>query len=273
METWKKWDDLIPQVLHNALQKVVNSYFVMPDIRMPITVHNFSKNTSSQLHIFVHASIAAMAAIAIFRTTHSQTSPPQALFLMGKCKVAPINQISVPKMALEAAVIGVQLLQLIQREMKMKFSQIFVWSESQVELNWIASKKKQNVFFSNRLQEIQKVSSPKQWHHIATCLNRADHGTHGLETKDIQQKWLEPPQFLRENESLWNEMNKPRATCAAATKISKTPVVDSSKFSIWKKILLTVATVFNVSYRAKTMQCQRTIFSTQLKTFNHQQNI
>ena len=189
-QIWKiggKWDDFIPQELHNALQKVLSSYFAMPEIRTPRTVHNFSKTTSSQQHIFVDASKAAMTAVAYLRTTLSQTSPPQACFLMGKCKVAPIKQISAPKMVLEAVVIEVCLLQLIEGEMTLTFTQIFHWSDSQVVLDWITSKKRRNVFVSNRLQEIQKVSSPKQRHHIATCLNPADHGTRGLETKDIQR--------------------------------------------------------------------------------------
>ena len=155
-QIWKpgrKWDDLIPHELHHDLQKVLNSYFAMPEIRIPRTVHNFSKITSSQLHIFVDASMAAMAAVAYLRTTNSrQTTPPQACFLMGKCKVAPIKQISVPKMELVAAVIGERLLQLIQREMTLTFDHVFLWSDSQVALDWIASDKKQNVFVSNRLQ-------------------------------------------------------------------------------------------------------------------------
>ena len=151
-QIWKlgrKWDHLIQQELHNALQKVLNSYFAMPEIRIPRTVHNFSKITSSQLQIFVDTSMAAMAAVAYLRTTNSQATPPQVCFLMGKCKVAPIKQMSVPKMELEAAVIGVRLLQLIQRQMTRTIDQNFLWSDSQVVLDWIASNKKQNVFVSN----------------------------------------------------------------------------------------------------------------------------
>ena len=173
-QIWKlgrKWDDLIPQELHNALQKVLNSYFAMPKIRIPITDHNFAKATSSQLHIFVDASMAAMAAVVYLRTIKSQATPPQVCFLMGKCKVAPIKQMSVPKMELEAAVIGMRLLQLIQRETTMTIDQNFLWFDSQVVLDWIASNKKQDVFVSNRLQEIHNNSLPQQWHHISTYLN------------------------------------------------------------------------------------------------------
>ena len=75
----------------------------MPEIRKPRTVHNYSETTSSQLHIFVDPSLAAMAAVTYLRTTTGQTSPPQACFLM-------VKQKSMPKMELEAADIGVRLL-------------------------------------------------------------------------------------------------------------------------------------------------------------------
>ena len=102
---------------------------------------------------------------------------------MGKCKVAPIKQMSVPKMELEAAVIGLRLLQLIQREMTLTIDQYFLWSDSQVDLDGIASNKKQNVFVPNRLQETHKSSLPQQWHHILTYLNPADQRIRSLKTK------------------------------------------------------------------------------------------
>ena len=129
----------------------------MPEIPIPKIVHIFSNTTSSQLHIFVDASMAAMAAVAYLRTTNSQATRSQACFLMGKCKVAPIKQLSVPKMELEAAVIGVRLLQLIQREMTMTIDHNFLWSDIQVVFDWIASNKKQNVLFQTDYKKFTKV--------------------------------------------------------------------------------------------------------------------
>ena len=104
--------------------------------------------------------MAAMAAVAYLCTINSQATPPQACFLMGKYKVAPIKQISVPKMELEAAVIGVRLLQLIQIDTDIRSN--FSLVRQSVVLDGIASNKKQNVFVSNRLQEIHKSSAPQQ---------------------------------------------------------------------------------------------------------------
>ena len=55
---------LIPLELHNALQKVLHSYFSKPEIGIRRTVHNLNKNRASQLQIFLDATIAAMAAVA-----------------------------------------------------------------------------------------------------------------------------------------------------------------------------------------------------------------
>ena len=106
---------------------------------------------------------------------------------------------------------------------------------------------------------------PQQCHHISTYLNPADHGTRGLETNEIQQKWLDPPQLLCENESTWNEINKPRATCAPVTRSPKTvqPIVNPSKFSTWNKLFLKVATVFNLIHRAKKMQTNNQQYTTE----------
>ena len=95
----------------------------MPEIQMPRTVHNMSKNPASQLHIFVGASMAAVAAVSYLRTKNRQNRHQPASFLIGKCKGAPTKQISVPKMELEAAVLGEGLLQLMQKELTLTFNQ------------------------------------------------------------------------------------------------------------------------------------------------------
>ena len=60
-------------------------------------------------------------------------------FLLGKCKVAPLKQIIVPKLELEAAVLGTRLRTLIQTEMTLKFEKVYLWTDSRVVLDWISS--------------------------------------------------------------------------------------------------------------------------------------
>ena len=93
----KKWDEPLPTELHSNLQKLLDSYFAMPDIEIPRWSNSSTdQETNHQLHVIVDASTVALAAVAYIRTQkHDKIF--QTSFLLGKCKVAPIKQLSVPK--------------------------------------------------------------------------------------------------------------------------------------------------------------------------------
>ena len=108
-----------------------------------------------------------------------------------------------------------------------------MWTDSRVVLNWISSTKKQNVFVSNRLEEIKKTAKTDEWNHVPTNFNPADHGTRGLEPSEIPTKWLTAPQFLQNTESSWKDMKKISTVVAVARnkKSAITHVIDPNRFS------------------------------------------
>ena len=109
----KKWDEPLPAELHSNLQKVLDSYFAMRDIKSPRWLNSSTNQENNhQLHVFVDVSTVALAAVTYIRT-QKQDEVFQTSFLLGKCKVAPTKQISVPKLELEAAVLGTRLRTLI----------------------------------------------------------------------------------------------------------------------------------------------------------------
>ena len=75
-------------------------------------------------------------------------------------------------------------------------------------------------------------------------------------------KIVRTPQFLWGNESPWNEMNKPRATCKAVTKNPKMlkTVVDPSKFSTWNKLFWQLQQCS--TYFIAQKKCEQTITNT-----------
>ena len=148
-----------------------------------------------------------MAAVAYIRT-HKEDGSFQTSFSLGKCKVAPIKQISVPKLELETAALGTRLNTSIQIEMTQKFEKVYLWTDSRVVLDWISSTKKQNVFVSNRLEEINKATKTNEWNRVPSKFNPADHETRGLDSSEIYPKWLTAPQFLQDTESSRKDMKK-----------------------------------------------------------------
>ena len=112
-EIWKlgkKWNEPLPIQISRRLHKILYSYFKMPEVHLTRTLLSLRYSESSgDLHIFVDASTAAMAAVAYLRITHNHSEVTETCFLIGKCKVAIIKRTIVPKLELEAAVIGDRL--------------------------------------------------------------------------------------------------------------------------------------------------------------------
>ena len=118
----------------------------------------------------------------------------------------------------------------------LKSAMFFYWTDSQVVLDWIGSSKKQPVFVANRIAEIKVKSKPDNCNHIAANLNPADHGTRGLEPKEIEAKWFKRPDFLSTND-VFCRPTKQMPICAATTRSAlrtKTPVLDPKVFNMDK---------------------------------------
>ena len=126
-----------------------------------------------------------MAAIISLRNYDDNTKQTETSFIISKCKVTPLKSLSVPKLELEAAIIGIQLLKTVQKETRLKIHDTHFWTDSRVVLDWIVSKKKQKLFVANRIREIHDSSKSNQWHYIPTNQNPADHGTRGLEPEEL----------------------------------------------------------------------------------------
>ena len=84
-------------------------------------------------------------------------------YVLGKCRVAPIRHMTVPKLELQAAVYGVRLRKQILNEHDVKIDKIYQWTDSSTVLQWLqAAHKKQQVFVANRAAEILENSSMDQ---------------------------------------------------------------------------------------------------------------
>ena len=145
-EIWKfgkKWDEPLPIQISRRLQKKLDLHFEMPEVHLTRTLTNLRYSESSaELHIFVYALAAAMAAVEYLGITHNHSEVTKTSFLIEKCKVAPVRQTSIPKLELEAAVIGVRLHSTIVNESSFAIDKTLFWTDSQVVLDWIASSQK-----------------------------------------------------------------------------------------------------------------------------------
>ena len=193
----KKSDEPLLAEIHFNLQKVLDSYFSMPDIGIPRWLNtSTNQENNHQLYVIFDSSTFALAAVA-YICTQKQDESFQTSFLLKKCKFAPIKQFTVPKLELEAAVLDTRLSILMQTEMTLKFEQVYLWTDSCVVLDWISSTKKQNVFVSNRLEEIDKAAKTKEWNHSPTNFNQPTFESVALSHQKSPKKSLEHHSFCK----------------------------------------------------------------------------
>ena len=193
-----------------------------------------------QLHLFSDASLEAMCMVAYLRPDINENA--DISFVIGKCRIAPMKQLSIPRLELQAALYAVRLRQLITSEHDLGFTKFYHWTDSVTVLHWLHSaNKKQNVFVGNRVAEILEGSTIDEWKFVNGTLNPADIGTRGMTVKDLNEsEWITGPAWLKHDNSCWPEQPSYfESTCdedgIAATTLLATDTELNEVFFDWKR--------------------------------------
>jgi len=116
-------------------------------------------------------------------------------FAAAKSRVAPLKELTIPCLELQAAVIASCLGSNIVEESRFKFERIRYFSDSLVTNSWIRSESRNfKPFVSSRVGEIQSKSKPADWFHCPTLLNVAEDLTKGILVEEINGRWFNGPQ-------------------------------------------------------------------------------
>ena len=163
----------------------------------------------AELHVFADASEDTMFAVAYLRSQPKKYSADLA-FVIGKCRVAPMRHLSIPRLELQAAVMAVRLKEQIvqQHEMKkMNINSCSFWSDSTTVLQWIhSSHRKQQVFVANQVTEILDTTNVSQWKHVSGINNPANIGSRAINIEELtRSEWLTGPAWLKRPETEWPE--------------------------------------------------------------------
>lgn len=99
-------------------------------------------------------------------------------FVMGKAKLAPRPEHTVPRLELCAAVLAVELAELIQSEIDLQLDEMLLYTDSRVVLGYIYNETRRfYVYVNNRVQRIRRSTQPEQWRYVRTDINPADQAT------------------------------------------------------------------------------------------------
>ena len=88
---------------------------------------------------------------------------------MSKNRLAPIKAISLPRLELNAAVLGVRLYTMIIKEIKLSIQNVFFWTDSTLGLQYLRNERHRfKVYVANGVTEILEMTTASQWHHIGS---------------------------------------------------------------------------------------------------------
>ena len=245
-EIWKEglaWDDSLPKEKIKSIQTWIDNYMCSRPIEIPrcLTL-DVATRKAYELHVFTDASQLAYGAVAYARIISE--NGVSCSFLMSKAKVAPIKQLSIPKLELQAAVLGTRLAHFIKKHHTIEFKDTTFWCDSMAVLAWIKNSEKLKVFVGNRVSEIQSQSPTSSWRHISGKCNPADHVSRGILPADIKEHWLSPPAFLFKPKESWSTFLNTEKTNTTMARQTIQPVVAAKNFSKWTKLLKATAQVF-----------------------------
>ncbi|XP_062714236.1 uncharacterized protein LOC134291009 [Aedes albopictus] len=260
-ELWRSktdWDQQIPEQLKELWMRWTSRFEQLDEVRVPrcyFPLRAQNEINNLQLHVFVDASEEAYACVAYFRAEFADTV--EIAVVGGKAKVAPLKAMSIPRLELMAAVIGVRLLKTIRNGHSLKIDKTVMWSDSKTVLAWINSDhRRYRQFVACRVGEIVSKSDAAQWRWVPTKENPAD-----LATKwgkgpcfSSTSSWFRGPEFLRSSENEWplGERTNDEATteeiriCLMHSKAAELRVIEWHRFSNWIRLQRSVA--FSLRY-------------------------
>ncbi|XP_053968820.1 uncharacterized protein LOC128870244 [Anastrepha ludens] len=123
-----------------------------------------------------------------------------------KAKVAPLRPLSIPRLELQAAVIGARLTNMVEEAHHIKFEKRCTWSDSKTVLKWLhGDLRKFQQFVMFRIAEIQKATAISEWRWIPTKMNVADIATKTRPCIEVAHQWINGPAFLTLPTKEWPE--------------------------------------------------------------------
>ncbi|GBP48741.1 hypothetical protein EVAR_88202_1 [Eumeta japonica] len=161
----------------------------------PRKLNNYCKKYGGELH--VDASETAYAAALYWRATDSRGHVSTSL-IIAKSRVAPLKITSIPRLELQAAVMGTRMATTVIEEHDRKPNTKFYWTDSKTVLTWLKNgARSYKPFVAHRIAAIEENSTLNEWRWVPTKQNVADDATRNVPRN--LDRWYNGPEFLHES--------------------------------------------------------------------------
>lgn len=269
-EIWRStvaWDEQITSDQNVQWLRWINVLPNISKIRIPrcYTYNMPGKSTSVELHVFVDASENAYAAVGYFRISAGEFV--KCSLVAAKTKVAPIQPMSIPRLELQAAMLGARLANSITEGHSFQISRRMLWSDSKTVLCWLrADPKKFRQFVSFRVGKILELTELENWRWVPTKLNVADEATKWQHDPELvsHSRWFTGPLFLMLSEENWPQIQLSTSPLTeelriqtAHTIVEPPCTINANRLSKWSRLyraqarLIRCATIIRAKARGE----------------------
>ncbi|XP_055941639.1 uncharacterized protein LOC129971687 [Argiope bruennichi] len=164
------WDDEVPIHLNREWEKFSSELILKVDL---IGFGDASKNAYG---------------CAVYTRSSSSSGEIKVSLLCSKSRVAPIKEISIPRLELCAADLLSKLTVKVLSSLQLDIHGVHLYSDSTVVLAWIKTPPTSlKTFVANRVTRIQEYTKNFKWHYVNTAENPADLISRGVFPSKIQQ--------------------------------------------------------------------------------------
>lgn len=155
-----------------------------------------------ELHVYVDASETAICA-ACYVVQRGAGKVIRAL-VMSKCLVAPLKTKSIPRLELDAAVLGVRVAGIVTSAQPWTVARVVYWLDAKDVLWWLrSSTRRYTPYVANRVSSILSQSTVDQWRWTPTHANPADWRTKWVDHSGDDDLWWRGPEYLDLGEDEW----------------------------------------------------------------------
>lgn len=203
------WDEPVPDKLAQKWFAWLNDLNQLSTftVKRCLKPAGFKDVVTAQLHHFADASESGYGTVSYLRLTNNE-GQVHCAFMLGKSRVAPLKQMTIPRMELTAAVVAVNIDKMLKKEVQMDLQESAYWTDSTTVLKYIESDTcRFKTFVANRVFTIRELTKPTQWSYVNTATNPADCASRGQTAAKLMSNssWIQGPSFLQEPECLWPE--------------------------------------------------------------------
>ena len=202
------WDQDLPEPLITKWGDWVECLCNISQLQIPRCVKpSVTSHCSLELHTFADASMDAYCAVSYLRAVDTVDSLITCNMIRSKSKVAPIKQLSIPRLELQACLMACKLASMIKKDLHEVQMTLYFWTDSMIALSYIDNETKQFLpYVANRLTDIHLLSAKSSWNHVDTKSNPADLGTRAKiisHTDLLDSAWFKGPDWLQSPQSEW----------------------------------------------------------------------